>query len=366
MFYTDVILADNPSYYLPLDVLPVTNRGSGTNNINTGTSLSLDGAGIGDAVASVEFDGASAGNQEFVRIHNLLSGTRNSLSVELWVKGTVKNSNPRLLYFYNAQSWLNLQMDNRGRPSAVFGGYPSTYVTASSTKDVQDGEWHHLAVVADVSTRTLRLYVDGDLADTKTGFSTSGSTNAPLWIGQSGVSGTLADGLTERIYDGVMSQFALYLGAVLSADSVKAHYNAGMGIGPPAPPEAETVRTDEHAESLWTGLKASLTLAESVPVPQTLRTGTHAQTTFYGMRARMALSTPTAEQLTLLAGEQAGTIWEALEAQIGLTEPVFVPVGEWQLTASMPSGQVITRLNTNQIEAVMAPKVLWPTLKEEA
>lgn len=411
MSYADVILADNPDYYLPLDVLPVTNSGSGTRAVATGATLTLDGPGIGDALASVQFDGASAGNQEFVRIDRALTGTRNSVSVELWLKGTVKNTNPRVVYFYNSASWLNLQMDDQGRPSVVYGGYPSTYVTASSTKDVQDGEWHHLAVVANVGTKTLDLYVDGELADTKSGYSLPSNTLAPLWIGQSGASGALADGNIARIYDGVVSQFALWTSTALTAERVKAHYDAGMGIGP-VPVEPLDLSSGEAAESAWTALAAQVSLAEPAPATVALSTGqvaeavwkatgarlelvtpipaalivqsgTAAQATFRGVGGRIVLTEPAAEQLTLLAGEQAEAVWQALAAQADLTEPIFIPVGEWQLAALMPKGELMasmrthsaeatlvrsqsnTRMNSNNIEAVMASKVLLPELKEE-
>jgi len=96
----------------------------------------------------------------------------------------------------------------------------SSGVAVTSTTSINDGNWHHIAIVRDGNT--LRLYVnttEEDTADT-TGV-TIPNTTRPLWIGQSETS-------VNVFYDGDYDESRIYKGRALSADEVSKNYNAGL------------------------------------------------------------------------------------------------------------------------------------------
>jgi len=82
------------------------------------------------------------------------------------------------------------------------------------------GQWQHLVVTYDSTTRTVQRYLNGALAGSQT-LATAISLNLGVghlasWNGDS------------RFFDGLMDEFAIY-GSVLPADRILAHYTTGSG-----------------------------------------------------------------------------------------------------------------------------------------
>jgi glucose/arabinose dehydrogenase len=124
----------------------------------------------------------------------------NALTLEAWVKPKTlkswqavisKEAPGTIAYALYATGGSVAQPNAWIGPS---GSYSPTPLTA--------GRWTHLAAVYDAST--LRLYVDGQLVDTRTGVAAPPATTGVLRIGGSGVwSGEQFDGLIDeiRVYD---------------------------------------------------------------------------------------------------------------------------------------------------------------------
>ena len=90
-----------------------------------------------------------------------------------------------------------------------------------STKRVDDGRYHHIAVTYDSSTGAQRIYIDGQL-DIQ--FNVSGGTkiitnDLPLEFGRAFACGD------SRFYQGILDEVRIYNRA-LSADEIKAQYEA--------------------------------------------------------------------------------------------------------------------------------------------
>ncbi|KSU56436.1 LamG-like jellyroll fold domain-containing protein [Microbacterium enclense] len=181
--------------------------------------------------ASVTFDGSQcvyvAGSQR----------NPNTFSLEAWFQ-TSSTSNGRIIGFGDGASWSSegrwdrlVYLDAAGR--VVFGVFPGTSVTVASPagSDYADGAWHH--VVATLSSGGMALYVDGELVDSRTGYTTGqnytgtwkiGCGRLTYWtngrnIGVSDYNGP--DHFTGRI------QYAAIFTSALTAAQVRAHYFAG-------------------------------------------------------------------------------------------------------------------------------------------
>lgn len=95
-----------------------------------------------------------------------------------------------------------------------------------STVNIEDGQWHWLAITADQSTDTSRMYIDGTLVDTTdwnyTGTATQFQLTSRLFDGTRAL---VADIDEFRIYDEVLTQpaiAALMVGSVVPEPSTLA------------------------------------------------------------------------------------------------------------------------------------------------
>lgn len=103
-------------------------------------------------------------------------------------------------------------------------GASGTFVQATWNLAGVTGLWHHLVCTYDLTT--MRLYGDGILQGTATpGFTRNIPAGYPVYFGgEANPSGSWAGGVT-------FSNIATYVGSVLSAARVTAHYYAGVGFG---------------------------------------------------------------------------------------------------------------------------------------
>ena len=364
MTVQDAILALNPEYYRVGD--------SATENLGSEASKSWVNrtGGYGDYVPTNM--GVWYGKPFTVHVQFTATGTGNLMLASRYT-GTSNSFAAIRITLYD--STINFQA------GSSFPGFPMV---------LSDGNTHTASIVYE-GTDTSRFYVDGVEVGTVSNATTyhyfnylnHGAHNESTIHREHMAMWMRALSASEIASLHVPAAEPLDLSSGEAAESTWTAVAALVALTDPAP-EGLVLSTGQVAEALWEAVGARVELLTPLPTPLIVQSGTAAQATFYGAGARLVLAQPPAGQLTLIAGEQAEAIWQALEAHVDLTEPVFVPVGEWQFTAYMPKGQFMTvmdtnsaeasmdksqgstRLNTNQIEAVMASKTLWPELKEEA
>jgi hypothetical protein len=124
-----------------------------------------------------------------------------------------------------------LYVDNNGLLN--WGTYVSGYQVIVSGTSVADGAWHLATVTAQpgATTSTTNLYIDGNLAGSKSinATSTSEGGNGYWRVGWSNVSGWNSS-ITNNYFNGSLAGFAVYP-TVLSADNITALQGAGSDAG---------------------------------------------------------------------------------------------------------------------------------------
>jgi parallel beta-helix repeat protein len=130
-----------------------------------------------------------------------------SYSYELWFKS---NSTSNLVAMEKGTNELFVLQPAGG--GILYYGHGSAF---SSDTPIYDGQFHHLAIVYNLSSTTLQLYVDGELFNSTFGVSAPVPNDDPLYIGSRGGS--------EYFWPGTLDEFAIY-NRSLSAEEIKQHY----------------------------------------------------------------------------------------------------------------------------------------------
>lgn len=199
----------------------------------------LDYAGGADATctdcpspAAGLFDGAQRFNGtgngiKLNEIQNFEWGPNSSFTIELWVQVTGTSAENRVIIGRKANDsdmhwWLGIRPDGYAE-FAMYDRLNFGFSTVDDTKKINDGEWHHLAVVRDGIHRRNKLYVDGyrvkDFEYNATG--NFESPAAPLTIGY------LNSGGGYR-FSGVLDEIMVY-NRDLSENEMRQRYNSGAG-----------------------------------------------------------------------------------------------------------------------------------------
>ena len=110
---------------------------------------------------------------------------------------------------------VEVVVDNSGRLRA-YTGRPNQHSMLLAQSPVADGAWHHVAVVHDPEDRRLRLYVDGQVADSLTGVPVA----SPLRPTRLAVGGRLSsrERLPTDLFEGTLDEVGLWSVARSSAD----------------------------------------------------------------------------------------------------------------------------------------------------
>jgi hypothetical protein len=169
-------------------------------------------------------------------------GRYDSFSIELWMKSdpssTCEDGLTDSQVFlgrdgrddpgYEAVHWW-LGCEAPGHAAFYLRDQDSTLVAVTSTVDIADGAWHHIAIVRDTGATPdyLRLYVDGGLPSEQVAVYSAGfaAPTTPLRLGWL---------LTSKEYhfDGLLDEVAVYARA-LSRSDILAHIEvnqAGFGV----------------------------------------------------------------------------------------------------------------------------------------
>ncbi len=215
--------ADEPSIYWRFGEVPstVVNDWAGFTNATAGSGVTGGQAGaiIGDSDPASLFDGSTSG----MAVSDVSEQGPDTFSVEAWINTTTTRGG-KIFGFGNANTGnsssydRHVYMTNAGK--LIFGVYPGTARTVTSSKSYNDGQWHH--VVATLSSAGMVLYVDGQKVGSRTD-----TTFGQAYVGYWRVGGDNLGGWTSApssaYFNGTIDDVAIYPTA-LSASTVRTHY----------------------------------------------------------------------------------------------------------------------------------------------
>lgn len=222
MSYSSEVLADSPLIYWRLGEGSGTTAVDASGNAHDGTynntpTLAVGGALAGDSDTAVTFTSASS---EDVRVASFAGLNITTFTLEAWVKTT--GSNQAILGRQGGTSVpYSMFVDASGFLQIVIrtSGTSGTNYSDTSGTVINDGAWHHIAVVRDAATsNTVYFYIDGVQ---KSSVASTATPNTGTSVGFAAASRG-----TTPFLNGSIDEAALYTTAV-SATRITAHYNAG-------------------------------------------------------------------------------------------------------------------------------------------
>lgn len=150
--------------------------------------------------------------------NGIITASQDPVSFSCWVKTTLTSQS----YIFSCQrsvggSAFSVKVAANGKASGVIWKGDGAHSFPESTTAVNDGNWHHVAVVAKDGSQ--KIYVDGALEDTHADTmdlptSTDGCTIAAHNLG------------TSYPYNGSLAGLAIYT-VELDANAIASIYNAG-------------------------------------------------------------------------------------------------------------------------------------------
>jgi len=197
-------------------------RGEGDVGDTVGNSTGIAVGGVGFDTGKVGQGFAFNGTSSYVSIpdSSLLDAFTNRLTVELWFRANSTNANPvwAAIVAKGNTSW-RLQA-TEGAKTLTFSATGTSGGDMTGTRNVNDGQWHHVAGVYDGTT--MSLYVDGTLDVSKPATGLIAQNDYPMAIGANDNSpaGTI------HLFNGSVDEVALYNRA-LSVGEIATIYDAG-------------------------------------------------------------------------------------------------------------------------------------------
>ena len=215
----------------------LTPTGAGTITVNVGAGAYRDIAGNDNFAASqfswvypnysVKFDGTDDNLQR----DNLVDTFEDtSFSIATWIKirADLGGGTGGDTYFQQGQNsdgnGIRLGVTLQGRPSASFLG-AGNGLESGSENSITAGNWYHIVTTFNLSTKSLKIYLNGSLHGSMT------TTDAPtdLNTGAQGMFLGSNRGTNSGVIDGFMDEFAVWT-TELSADAVADIYTTGASV----------------------------------------------------------------------------------------------------------------------------------------
>lgn len=207
-----------------------------------GVTRGAPGPISGDSTTASTFSGDSTG----WAVTNSTMSVGSDFSVETWVKTTTTSGGKIVGYGDGNTADSNsydrhIYMDNAGR--IVFGVYPGSARTVTSSNTYNDGKWHY--IVATLSSTTgMTLYVDGKKVATD-----SGTKSAQAYTGYWRIGGDRLNGWPDQPssedFAGSIGDVAIYP-VSLGLSTVQSHFiDAGGTLNLPAKP------TDAYGKAVY-------------------------------------------------------------------------------------------------------------------
>ena len=215
-----------------------TNDVTGNNN---GTLVNDVGFAPGEVGQAFSFDGNG-----YVSIPDspLLDSLTTSITIEAWIKVNQFDEFPDWngIVTKGNSSW---RLARYGSSSVV--GFSTTglsNVDLAGNKNINDGQWHHVAGVYDGTSKYI--YVDGALDASVPATGTIAQNDYPVCIGENGEA-------PGHLWNGLIDEASIYNRA-LTASEIQAIYAAGSaGKCPPTPPQPDCTPAPSGLVGWWPG-----------------------------------------------------------------------------------------------------------------
>ncbi len=224
---------------------------------DNGTLQGTAGFVAGEVGQAFSFDGTSG----FVSISNnpSLNVFSNNMTIELWMKSATIGNNADWagLVTKGNQSWRLMGTASANTADVAFNGVTPSEI--SGTRNVNDGQWHHIAGTYNGSQITL--YVDGALDASVPASGTIAEQNFPVYIG--GDSGAPAG--HTYLFHGQIDEVSLYNRA-LSSDEIAAIYNASRAGKCSGIPPTFTIQPIDQSVLSGTTVGFSVSAAGTSPL----------------------------------------------------------------------------------------------------
>lgn len=200
--------------------------GSNAGSYQGGVTQGQTGPIGGDTATAATFDG-STGTVDVADSPDLRFANTQALSVEAWVKTTSAAQQEIASKMANASPYQGWELGtNSGEPYLyLIDSWSSNAIAVTANQVINDGNWHHLVVTYDGSSKAagVTFYIDGKAIpftttsdDTLTGTSVSA---APLYLGSRAGS--------ALFFNGSLADVAVYR-SQLDAGQVAQHYLASQ------------------------------------------------------------------------------------------------------------------------------------------
>jgi subtilase family serine protease/subtilisin-like proprotein convertase family protein len=200
---------------------PLFNDGSGNDYISTCSGNSCPKSVAGKMGRALEFDGSN----DYILIEEAAAiEGHDSMAVTAWIK-TSSSTNQVIANqpYYSGSSWweyvLSVQSNGKVRWQNIQGNIG---FDLSSTKVVNDGQWHHIVAVRD--NRNIFLYVDGKLeANT---YTTGGVTDLQknlTYIGKRAKD-------NAQFFQGQIDELTIYNQALTAGDAQMLYFNQRLYV----------------------------------------------------------------------------------------------------------------------------------------
>jgi hypothetical protein len=224
---------------------------AGTNN---GTLVNSAGFAAGEVGQAFSFDGVNS----YVSIPDSpsLDTLVSSITIETWIKFNQLTSDWEGIVTKGNSSW-RLQATPWANTVyfAANGVGPTEDLYGS--RNVRDGQWHHVAAVYDGTN--MFLYVDGTVDVWQPATGLISQNNSPVCIGQTAES-------TGYFFDGLIDEVSIYNRA-LTASEIQAIYAAGSGGKCPPLTAPPAIITQPTNQTVTVGGTASFSVTASGTPP---------------------------------------------------------------------------------------------------
>lgn len=221
--YRDLIRADSPSLYWPLDATyGATDQSGNSRNGTGGGGVSIggySGSPITGETTATDLDGS---NDRVTSAYNPFA-TSSVRTFEGWAYRDTSSSYDVLAASGAASNYVMIQIVGSSTNVDIYTNagvvVPSTFASAWPGNT----QWVHWAVILDDSANTYTLYINGVSKGTNSAALSYAASPGNLQLGAEG------SGFSNP-FDGKMAHFAVFERA-LTASEIKSHYTAGVQVG---------------------------------------------------------------------------------------------------------------------------------------
>jgi alpha-tubulin suppressor-like RCC1 family protein len=225
-------------------------EGNANDSIGTNNGTLVNGAGFtnGEVGQAFSFNGTSS--HVTIPDSPSLDSFTNNITVETWIKVNhlTPNSDWEGIVTKGDYSWRLLA--TAGAKTVYFGATGASPLDVTGSRNVNDGQWHHVAATYDGTN--MSLYVDGTLDVSHPASGSIIQTSDPVGLGY------CANIPFNYSFDGLVDEVSLYNRA-LTASEIQAIYAAGSG-GKCFTPSPPTIITQPVSQTNYAGTTASFSV----------------------------------------------------------------------------------------------------------